>query len=86
MGENYDHEVCHHMNKILADVIKEQVKSLQFSRYKIISVVSIGQNREQSVTMATRSVWDPRFDSYAQYSFEREDIFAIGIVYGIYFE
>ena len=86
MGENYDHEVCHHMSKILADVIKEQVKSLQFSRYKIISVVSIGQNREQSVTMATRSVWDPRFDSYAQYSFEREDIFAIGIVYGIYFE
>lgn len=86
MGENYDHEVCYHMSKILADVIKEQVKSLQFSRYKIISVVSVGQKRGQSVTMASRSVWDPRFDSYAQYSFEGEDLFAIGIVYGIYFE
>lgn len=86
IGENYDHEVCHHMSKILADVIKEKIKSLQFSRYKIISVVSVGQKRGQSVTMISRSVWDPRFDSYAQYSFEREDIFAIGIVYGIYFE
>jgi len=86
MGENYDQDVCHHMSKILADLIKEQVKSLQFSRYKIISVVSIGQRRGQSVTMASRSVWDPRFDTYAQYSFEREDIFAIGIVYGVYFE
>ena len=86
MGETYDHDVCHHMSKILADLIKEQVKSLQFSRYKIISVVSIGQKRGQSVTMASRSVWDPRFDSYAQYSFEKDDIFAIGIVYGVYFE
>ena len=86
MGENYDHEVCHHMSKILADVIKEQVKSLQFSRYKIISVVSVGQKRGQSVAMASRFVWDPSFDSYAQYSFEKEDIFAIGTVYGIYFE
>ena len=84
--ENYDHDVCHHMTKILADLIKEQVKSLQFSRYKIISVVSIGQKRGQSVRMASRSVWDPRFDTYAQYSFEREDMYAIGIVYGIYFE
>ena len=67
-------------------MIKEQVKSLQFSRYKIISIVSVVQKRGQSVTMASRSVWDPRFDSYAQYSFEGEDLFAIGIVYGIYFE
>ena len=86
MGENYDHEVCHHMSKILADVIKEQVKSLQFSRYKIISVVSIGQKRGQSVTTASRFVWDSKFDSYAEYSFEGEDVFAIGTVYGIYFE
>ena len=86
MEENYDHDDCHHMSKVLADLIKEQVKSLQFSRYKIISVVSIGQKRGHSVTIASRSVWDPTFDTFAEYSFEREDIFAIGIVYGIYFE
>lgn len=86
VGEKYNQDVCHHMSKILADLIKEQVKALQFPRYKIISVVSIGQKRGQSVRMASRSLWDPRFDSYAQYSFEGEDMFAIGIVYGIYFE
>lgn len=84
--EHYDRENCHRMCKILADVIKEQVKSLQFSRYKIISTVSIGQKRGQSVRMVSRSVWDPSFDSYAQYSFEKGDMYAIGVVYGVYCE
>ena len=84
--ESYDREFCHHMSRTLADLIKEQVKSLQFSRYKIISVVSIGQKRGQRVRMASRSVWDPRFDGFAQYSYESGDMYAIGIVYAIYFE
>lgn len=84
--ESYDREICHHLSKTLADLIKEQVKSLQFFRYKIISVVSIGQKSGQSVRMASRSVWDPRFDGYAQYSYEKGDMYAIGVVYAIYFE
>ncbi|XP_078353110.1 uncharacterized protein LOC144637894 [Oculina patagonica] len=86
IDESYDREICHHMSKTLADLIKEQVKSLQFSRYKIISIVSIGQKRGQSVRMASRSVWDPRFDGYAQYSYERGELYAIGVVYAIYLE
>lgn len=86
IGESYDREFCHRMSKILADLIKDQVKSLQFPRYKIISVVSIGQKRGQSVRMASRSVWDPRFDCSAQYCYEREDMYAIGVVYGVYCE
>ena len=83
---SYDEEFCNRMSKTLADLIKEQVKSLQFSRYKIICIVSIGQKRGQSVRMVSRSVWDPRFDGYAQYSYEKGDMYAIGVVYAIYYE
>lgn len=83
---SYDREFCQYMSKIIADSIKEQVKSLQFSRYKIISVVSIGQKTGQSVRMASTFAWDSTFDCYAQYVFERADIYAFGVVYGIYCE
>lgn len=86
LEESYDQKICSRMSKTLADLIKEQVKSLQFSRYKIICIVSIGQKRGQSVRMASRSVWDPRFDGYAQYSYEKGDMYAIGVVHAIYFE
>lgn len=82
----YDREFCQHMSKITADSIKEQVKSLQFSRYKIIAVVSIGQKAGQSVRVASTFVWDPKFDCYAQYVFEKGDMYAFGVVYGIYCE
>ena len=86
IASSYDREFCQYMSKMIADSIKEQVKSLQFSRYKIISVVSIGQKTGQSVRMASTFAWDSRFDCYAQYVFERADIYAFGVVYGIYCE
>ena len=83
---SYNQELCHRMSGITADAIKERVKSLQFSRYKIISVVSIGQKTGQSVRVASSFVWDSRFDCYAQHCLERGDMYAIGVVYGIYCE
>lgn len=83
---SYDREFCHHMSKIIANSIKDQVKSLQFSRYKIISVVCIGQKTGQSVRLASSFVWDSKLDSYAQHFFERGDMYALGVVYGIYCE
>ena len=86
IASSYDREFCQCMSKVIADSIKEQVKSLQFPRYKIISVVSIGQKMGHSVRMASSFAWDSRFDCYAQYVFQRADIYAFGVVYGIYCE
>ena len=81
-----DRRNYHQMCIILADLIKEQVKCLDFCRYKIICIVSVGQKKGESVRMVSRCVWDPRHDSYAQYYFEKGDFFAIGVVYGVYYE
>ena len=84
--EHDDRRNYQKMCKILADLIKEQVKHLEFSRHKIICIVSIGQKRGESVRLVSRCVWDPRHDSYAQYYFEKGDLFAFGVVYGVYYE
>ncbi|XP_029188964.2 dynein light chain Tctex-type 5-A-like [Acropora muricata] len=82
----YDREFCCRMSRILADLIKERVKSLQFVRYKIVSVVSIGQRTRQSLQMTSRFVWNAGFDCYAHCVFEKGDLYAVGVVYGIYCE
>ena len=86
IGRSYDHELCNEMSRTLADAIKEQVKYLPFTRYKIICIVTIGQKRGQSVRIASQCVWDERFDNFAHYSFEIADIHATGMVYGIFCE
>lgn len=83
---DYDREFCCRMSRILADLIKERVKSLQFVRYKIVSIVSIGQRARHSLQMTSRFVWNAEFDCYAHCVFEKGDLYAVGVVYGIYCE
>jgi hypothetical protein len=83
----YSPEMSSRMIKKLCDIIQQKVKNLQFSRYKYVTVVFLGQKSGQCARVASRCVWDTRFDNYAQYVFEgTKDLFAIGTVYGIYHE
>lgn len=84
---SYSPEVCSRMTKKLCDIIQQRVKNLQFSRYKYVTVIFLGQKSGQSARVASRCVWDTRFDNYAQFVYEgSKDVFAIGTVYGIYHE
>ncbi|XP_031568783.1 tctex1 domain-containing protein 1-like [Actinia tenebrosa] len=84
---SYSPEVCSRMTKKLCDMIQQKVKNLQFSRYKCVTVIFLGQKSGQSARVASRCVWDTRFDNYAQFVYEgSKDVFAIGTVYGIYHE
>lgn len=86
-GVSYSPEICSQKTKILCDVIKAKVKSLKFSRYKYVVVVFIGQKSGQCARVASRCVWDTRYDNYAQHVYEGPtDVFAIGTVYGLYHE
>ena len=86
-GISYSPEICSQKTKLLCDVIKAKVKSLNFSRYKYIVVVFIGQKSGQCARVASRCVWDTRHDNFAQHVYEGPtDVFAIGTVYGLYHE
>jgi hypothetical protein len=45
------------------------VLELNYSRYKIIAQVLIGEQRGEGVRMATRCLWDAEADNYATQTF-----------------
>nr|KAG5701563.1 hypothetical protein BaRGS_024813 [Batillaria attramentaria] len=82
--KTYDASSCNQLSKTLADVIKQRVKELGHARYKIVSVVAIGQAQPSSVAFASRCVWNANFDSFAEYTYRNSSLYAIGLVYAVY--
>lgn len=58
---------------------------LNYSRYKIIAKVLIGEQRGEGVRVATRCLWDPESDNYASSTFMSDSLFCVAVAYGIYY-
>ena len=82
----YHPKFCANLSKALGDEIKEKVKRLNFDRYKIVAVVTIGEKSSQSAVISSRCSWDVKLDNYATYTMETPTLFCSTIVYGIYTE
>ncbi|XP_074643345.1 dynein light chain Tctex-type 5-B-like isoform X2 [Tubulanus polymorphus] len=85
-GQAYDASQCSTKARALSQQIKAMVKELDFKRYKIIALVSIGEKKDQDVRAGSRCIWDVNRDTYASASYENRQIWAVGTVYGIYYE
>ena len=84
--ETYDPKSCRQFVKTLCEIIKGRVKELKFERYKIVVTVSIGQLKDQGFRMGSRCCWDAKMDTYATASFRNKSLFAVGTVWGVYYE
>ena len=82
----YHPKFCANMCKSLTEEIKEKVKRLRFDRYKIVTVVHIGEKSNQSAVISSRCTWDQNLDDYATYTMETPTLFCTTCVYGIYTE
>ena len=85
-GMEYDYRQSPHKTKLISDDIKSKVKALRIDRYRIICVVHIGCDKGQEVRVVSRALWNPHVDSFATSEFRYGDLFAVGTVYGVYFE
>ena len=85
-GHTYEAGFCKEMSVKLSEVIKQRVKFLGFSRYKYICIVYIGQVNNQGMRIGSRCLWDQKFDNVAEGYFRNGDLFAIGTVFGLYYE
>eukprot|EP00747_Dinoflagellata_sp_TGD_P161900 gnl/TRDRNA2_/TRDRNA2_178903_c0_seq1.p1 gnl/TRDRNA2_/TRDRNA2_178903_c0~~gnl/TRDRNA2_/TRDRNA2_178903_c0_seq1.p1 ORF type:complete len:131 (+),score=36.93 gnl/TRDRNA2_/TRDRNA2_178903_c0_seq1:179-571(+) len=70
----------------LSNDIKAAVKELNIPRYKIIVQVVIGEQGSQGVRVASKFLWDVTADNWASYTYESQSLFAVGMVFGCYFE
>lgn len=82
----YEAVKCRALSKSLSHTICERVKLLGFSRFKIVSHVSIGQLKGQDVRVASRFLWDEKHDTWVDAVFTNSEIFAVAVVYGVYQE
>lgn len=72
------------LSKILTSECKDEVKKLDFPRYKIICHVTLGEKKEQSVALSSLCVWNTDTDNMASYSWESSHCFCNAAIYGIY--
>lgn len=84
--EVYGHINPTQVSKTLSQLIKDQVKSLNLERFKIVCMVTIGEIRGEGLRVASRCLWNEDFDRFASASVQNATLFAVGTVYGIYFE
>jgi len=69
----------------LSEQIKDFFKQI-YQRYKIIVHICIQQHLDQSIFIASRSLWDQNNDYFLQQTFFKKNIFIIIIVFFIYKE
>ncbi len=85
-NELYEPIRCKLLITEIVDEIKAKVKSLDFSRYKIVVVAQIGSMDRQCLRIASRCVWADKTDNFASASFQNHLLFAVATVYAIYHE
>ncbi|XP_069825136.1 dynein light chain Tctex-type 5-A-like [Dendropsophus ebraccatus] len=70
----------------LAELVKAAVRDLGYERYKLVCYVVLGPVAGGTVYCCSRSVWSPMSDTYAEYMFQNQSLFALCIVYAGYYE
>ena len=74
------------LSLMLANSIKTRLKQCNFSRYKYVTTVDVGQNKSQGVRIASRFFWDSVRDRYVTETRVKNNVFVVVTVYAVYFE
>ncbi|XP_074661569.1 dynein light chain Tctex-type 5-like [Tubulanus polymorphus] len=83
----YEANRCKSLTQELAAEIMERLKSLAYKRYKMVAVVSIGSLRERpGMQFGSRCLWNEQLDSFLSVKYSNGSLFAVAMIYGLYFE
>ncbi|XP_012261480.2 dynein light chain Tctex-type 5-like [Athalia rosae] len=85
-GMKYNPEVCMKLCQDMTAEIRNRVYRKDYDRYKFIVQVTIIEKTGQSVNVATGRLWDVERDGYSTFTFESPQMYAVGIVVGLYYE
>ena len=72
--------------KVLSGVLNEKVKEYDFPRYRFITNVIIAENKQQSVSFASRCIWNHATDEYATGQYKRESFIAVASIHAVYLD
>lgn len=70
----------------IAGELMRNVKAMGFNRYRILTIVTMGQKRAQSYNNAITFLWDHERDSYVDVQREVTTAFIQVTVFGVYLD
>ncbi|XP_078075475.1 dynein light chain Tctex-type 5-A [Mustelus asterias] len=70
----------------LAEGVKKAVKALGYERYKIVCYLVLGAAAASDLSCSSRAVWSPNVDTYAEFCFQNDSLFALCLVFAVYQE
>ncbi|XP_039255808.1 dynein light chain Tctex-type 5-like [Styela clava] len=83
----YDPNMCKTECQVIAAKISEAIKAKNYKRYKHVVVVSIGSLKERpSVYLGSRCLWNDKTDSFTTVRYKNSSLYAIAMIYGLYYE
>ena len=85
--KEYDAQQCKSLSQTISAKILEAIKSLGFKRYKMVAVVSIGSMKERpGMQFGSRCLWNKETDNFISAKYNNTSIFAVAMVYGLYYD
>jgi hypothetical protein len=85
-GYIYDGNQAREFTGVLAERIRSQMQQLPFPRYRIVTQVSIGQNKGQHLLIASRCLWDLKLDHYVTITKEILNAYITATIFFVYTE
>ena len=83
----YNSIKCRELSQDVASKIIEKIQILGLKRCKVIAVVGIGSLKENPrMQFGGRYLWNKNTDDFTSVKFSNKSIFAVAMVYGLYFE
>ncbi|ESP01966.1 hypothetical protein LOTGIDRAFT_68377, partial [Lottia gigantea] len=78
---------CKEKSQLLASLIMDRIKNVVESSFKIVAAVSIGSLTEQpGMQFGSRCLWNKETDHFISVKYSNNHIFAVAMVYCLYFE
>lgn len=82
----YSPDLCAKQAKWASDTIRKKIKELEYRRYKLIIIVTMGEKHNQDIFCCCRFLWDFQKDNYTTYTMENPAVFGYALVFGLYYE
>jgi hypothetical protein len=82
----YEPARCKELTTLICEEIKMRLKSITYKRYKIVVSLSICQNVDTNILIASRALWDTATDNCCSVTFKNSSLHAIATVFAVYYD
>ena len=83
MDRDYDSQRCVAQCAAISQAVESRVKEITPPETKVVSVVYIGEIRDQGLEITSQCLWDPDSDNFVTASFRSKALFAVCTVFTV---